>query len=82
MDGKNVFGVIPLAGVSRRATSPLCVFRVCAGGLYGSRPASVGRHVILQNQCRSCMRQDNCGWCADPDGNGVGVCMEGGLTGK
>ena len=45
MDGKNVFGVIPLAGVSRRATSPLCVFRVCAGGLYGSRPASVGRHV-------------------------------------
>ena len=35
----------------------------------------------IHEQCASCLATPQCGWCAFGGLNGLGICMEGGLTG-
>ncbi|XP_038062576.1 multiple epidermal growth factor-like domains protein 8 [Patiria miniata] len=63
--------------------SPTYVPLVCSTGACGPLTHS-GSHncpqpCYLNTQCAHCLRQPGCGWCAVGQGNGTGVCMEGGL---
>ncbi|XP_069798535.1 multiple epidermal growth factor-like domains protein 8 [Narcine bancroftii] len=69
----------------RQCMSPSFLPLRCAGGMCGrtlrGRSASCGLGCAVHQQCSHCVRHSHCGWCSTPGLNGVGRCMEGGLSG-
>ena len=65
--------------------SPTYLPLVCASGecgpLYNGTSAVCPTPCYLNVQCDHCLKQPGCGWCGINNGNGTGVCMEGGLHG-
>ena len=65
--------------------SPTYMPLVCASGecgpLYNGTSAMCPTPCYLNVQCAHCLQQPGCGWCGMNNGNGTGVCMEGGLHG-
>ncbi|EDO43458.1 predicted protein, partial [Nematostella vectensis] len=61
---------LPLLGVSGGAG------RILRGSSQSCLPS-----CLPSNQCSKCLKSHHCAWCSEQGSNGIGVCMEGSLTG-
>ncbi|XP_033641193.1 multiple epidermal growth factor-like domains protein 8 [Asterias rubens] len=58
---------------------PLACATGSCGPLAHTSSNSCPTPCYLNTQCTHCLEKPGCGWCALGEGNGTGVCMEGGL---
>ncbi|XP_063293259.1 multiple epidermal growth factor-like domains protein 8 [Pelobates fuscus] len=68
----------------KQCMSPTFLPMRCAAGACGrvlSGTEGCSPSCSLHTHCAACIQHPRCGWCARREGNGEGVCLEGGLSG-
>uniref|UniRef100_A0A8C5QH50 Multiple EGF like domains 8 n=1 Tax=Leptobrachium leishanense TaxID=445787 RepID=A0A8C5QH50_9ANUR len=68
----------------KQCMSPTFLPMRCAAGACGrvlSGTEGCTPSCSLHSHCAACIQHPRCGWCARKEGNGEGVCLEGGLSG-
>uniref|UniRef100_UPI00398F5FCF multiple epidermal growth factor-like domains protein 8 n=1 Tax=Pristiophorus japonicus TaxID=55135 RepID=UPI00398F5FCF len=69
----------------QQCMSPSFLPMQCAAGMCGHLlkgvKASCNLSCASHNQCSRCVRHSHCGWCSTRGLNGIGRCLQGGLSG-